>query len=338
MKRVLGIINLVERSHIGNLARMMERKGPLECHEEYLKKLSSERLSLHENESRQRKLAKEITSLSIESPERKKLIRVKSGLIRHARAIKSGQIPISSTRGSLTSKELKHIVLGQIKFLTGKNAKLKNMLIEEIENTPEINISKLKQIFSIFEQSKENIFDSIDRYIEYDIFNKPDYSKSKRVLEKQVSNTFRHYSALASVIYILIFVNERRQKRNKSGNIHVSNQKKGMRFEEECQIILRSSGYNVRRTRASGDFGVDLVVEFETFSCGIQCKDHAKPVGVAAIQEIEIGKRHYSLDYGVVVSTAGFTPPARELAANTRTLLIPPKGLQNLDVLIESLF
>ena len=73
-------------------------------------------------------------------------------------------------------------------------------------------------------------------------------------------------------------------------------------------------------------------------SCGIQCKNYSKPVGVSAVQEVESGRKYYSLDFAIVVAPSGFTPAARELAARSGILLVPPKALQNLDVLIHSLF
>ena len=47
----------------------------------------------------------------------------------------------------------------------------------------------------------------------------------------------------------------------------------GHDFEYYCADLLRNGGYqNVRVTRASGDFGVDILAERDGITYGIQCK------------------------------------------------------------------
>jgi SNF2 family DNA or RNA helicase len=93
----------------------------------------------------------------------------------------------------------------------------------------------------------------------------------------------------------------------------------GLQLEERCARILERRGWTVQRTPASHDGGVD-VIGTRTDEVGIeeviyvQCKDHARPVGVSVVREL-IG----ALPAGksirpVLASPAGATIGAGQLA------------------------
>jgi hypothetical protein len=104
----------------------------------------------------------------------------------------------------------------------------------------------------------------------------------------------------------------------------------GIQFEVDCQNLLSKNGYAVISTPASGDFGVDLVVERDELRYAVQCKNLYRPVGIKAVQEIVAGKKMHRCDFGVVVAPAGFTSAAHELAQEHRIALLLPADLVRL--------
>ena len=58
----------------------------------------------------------------------------------------------------------------------------------------------------------------------------------------------------------------------------------GVEFEQYCAELLRNRGFiDVKLTKASGDFGVDILAEKDGVTYAIQCKRYADPVGVKEI-------------------------------------------------------
>lgn len=99
------------------------------------------------------------------------------------------------------------------------------------------------------------------------------------------------------------------------------------RYEEYTKNILRSNGFKARKTRSSGDFGVDVLASKNGRSYAIQCKLYNRPVGTKAIQEIVSGRMHYRADYALVVSDNKFTEAAKSLARSTNVTLTHHKNL-----------
>ena len=139
---------------------------------------------------------------------------------------------------------------------------------------------------------------------------------------------------LGFIIYCLYidrkekFLHAKMLKRLESGfNPYMS----GEQYEIYCKYILKTSGWLVKETKASGDQGVDLIASNEIFrKVCIQCKRYSKPVGNKAIQEVFTGKTFYDGSRAVVVSNAGFTKSARNLAQKTDVYLISDTDLENL--------
>ena len=65
----------------------------------------------------------------------------------------------------------------------------------------------------------------------------------------------------------------------------------GQEFEYYCADLLKSQGFlEVEVTRASGDYGVDILAEKDGVTYAIQCKCYTAPVGVKAVQEAYAGQ------------------------------------------------
>lgn len=96
----------------------------------------------------------------------------------------------------------------------------------------------------------------------------------------------------------------------------------GADFEQFCGELLKKHGFiEVEVTKASGDFGVDILAEKDGVTYAIQCKRYAEPVGVKAIQEICAGRDYYDRMVGAVLTNQYFTAPAVDAAKKLKILL-----------------
>ena len=96
----------------------------------------------------------------------------------------------------------------------------------------------------------------------------------------------------------------------------------GRDFEHFCANLLRRKGFiEVEVTKASGDYGVDILAEKDGITYAIQCKCYAAPVGVSAVQEAYAGRDFYDKMVGVVMTNQYFTAPAVEAARKLKILL-----------------
>jgi len=110
-----------------------------------------------------------------------------------------------------------------------------------------------------------------------------------------------------------------RQKRKKPLPI---DEMTGLEFERYCADLLSQKGFvDVNVTKASGDYGVDILAEKDGVTYAIQCKRYQDPVGVKAIQEAFAGKEYYDKMVGAVLTNQYFTQPAVEAAKKLKILL-----------------
>ena len=112
------------------------------------------------------------------------------------------------------------------------------------------------------------------------------------------------------------------------------NNQKGIAFENQCMKILISKGWRVEETPKSGDQGIDLIASIEKYRLCIQCKDHKKPIGNKAVQEVSAGKKYWNGTHAILVSQSGYTKSAYKLAAANNVLLISTLELNKIVSLI----
>lgn len=105
----------------------------------------------------------------------------------------------------------------------------------------------------------------------------------------------------------------------------------GIEYEGHVSEALIALGYNAQLTATTGDFGADIIAEKDELRYAIQCKFHAKPAGVKAVQEAESSRKYYKCDFAVVVSRSGFTSAAEELARELRVFLLADQDLARLE-------
>ena len=118
---------------------------------------------------------------------------------------------------------------------------------------------------------------------------------------------------------------------NKTIKNNNQNYKKGIIFENNCMEILKNSGWNVKETPNTGDQGVDLIASIDNLRICIQCKNHKKPVGNNAVQEISAGKLYWKGTHAVLVSKSGFTKSAQKLAKANKVKLLNDFELKDLE-------
>lgn len=99
------------------------------------------------------------------------------------------------------------------------------------------------------------------------------------------------------------------------------------KYEDYIKTLLRNEGFVAKRTRGSGDFGVDVMARKNGTTFAIQCKLYNHTVGTKAVQEIVSGRIYYKADYAVVVSDNKFTDAAKQLARKSGVILAHHKNL-----------
>ncbi len=99
------------------------------------------------------------------------------------------------------------------------------------------------------------------------------------------------------------------------------------KYEEYIKTLLHNGGFVAKRTRSSGDYGVDVLATKGGASFAVQCKLFNRPVGVKAVQEVVSGRIFYKADYAIVVSNNSFTPAAQTLARKLDVTLVHHKNL-----------
>jgi restriction system protein len=100
-------------------------------------------------------------------------------------------------------------------------------------------------------------------------------------------------------------------------------------YECMCADILIANGWNARTTKASGDQGVDVIADCGGVRVVLQCKLYSNPVGNGAVQEIFAAMTHEMAHYAAVVTNAGYTSGARQLASTTNVALLHHDDLKN---------
>jgi HJR/Mrr/RecB family endonuclease len=96
----------------------------------------------------------------------------------------------------------------------------------------------------------------------------------------------------------------------------------GEQFEQRLAALFRAFGYSVSTTRATGDFGADLVLERDGTRTVVQAKRWDSCVGIEAVYEVVGAKAHYGAGEAVVVTNFLFTPAAVEAADDNGVALI----------------
>lgn len=116
----------------------------------------------------------------------------------------------------------------------------------------------------------------------------------------------------------------------KRANMAEIDMMKGIQFEHYLQQLFIMLGYQVKLTRASGDFGADLILIKDYTKIVVQAKRYTKNVGLKAVQEVYGAKKHYGANEAWVVTNSLYTKQAKELAYSNEVFLIDRHDLLTL--------
>lgn len=104
----------------------------------------------------------------------------------------------------------------------------------------------------------------------------------------------------------------------------------GETWERFLAAQFKRHGYRVEMTKASGDQGVDLIVQFDNVRLAIQAKGYLGSVGNSAVQEVVSGRLFYNCSHCAVIINSRFTKSARELAEKSNCILIDEDGVEHI--------
>lgn len=105
----------------------------------------------------------------------------------------------------------------------------------------------------------------------------------------------------------------------------------GEEFEDFCIDLLETNGFSdVRKTKQSGDHGIDILAEKDGVLYAIQCKCYSSNVGNAAVQQVYSGKGLYDADVAVVMTNSHFTRQAIADANRLRVRLWDREKLEEM--------
>ncbi|WP_201009049.1 restriction endonuclease [Paenibacillus glycanilyticus] len=168
------------------------------------------------------------------------------------------------------------------------------------------------------------------------IFYLRDYKKAKTLKEEKDSFEYKFATEVERLKQkinsqqyrlsrFLVTLKEKYEFEN--AEIENIDQYSGVEFEDYLAVLFQNDGYRVSRTPASGDDGVDLVIERNNLRVAVQCKRYSGNVSVSAIQEVYAGKDMYDCDEALVVTNSYFTAPAIKMAEKLNVALWNRKEL-----------
>lgn len=97
----------------------------------------------------------------------------------------------------------------------------------------------------------------------------------------------------------------------------------GIGFENFVKEFLGNIGLsNLKTTKASCDFGVDVIGTLISEKYVIQTKRYNRPVNLKSVQEVYAGSRYYNADFCMVITNNIFTEAAIQLANKCNCKLI----------------
>lgn len=100
-------------------------------------------------------------------------------------------------------------------------------------------------------------------------------------------------------------------------NLYDADEMEGHKFEAYIGSMFACIGFISLVTKGSGDQGVDVIVKTNRESYAIQTKCFQNCLSNKPVQEVAAGRMYYKCDYAVVITNAGFTEGAKELAIST---------------------
>lgn len=134
---------------------------------------------------------------------------------------------------------------------------------------------------------------------------------------------------IATIVLFMIFIltlviwwKTRAYRRLRKAGIKEIDEMSGEEFEQYLGNLFKKRGFKVFYTKASGDYGADLILEDREDIIAVQAKRYAGSVGVKAVQEIIGALKMYDATEAWVVTNSYFTKQAEKLADSNDVYLI----------------
>ena len=102
-------------------------------------------------------------------------------------------------------------------------------------------------------------------------------------------------------------------------------------YERYCAAEMRKAGWTASVTKTVGGQTIDVVAKKDHVRLLLKCTWYTRPVGSNVVQDIDAARGHEVGEIAAVVSNAGYTDAARQLAAANRVLLLHHADLQQID-------
>lgn len=97
----------------------------------------------------------------------------------------------------------------------------------------------------------------------------------------------------------------------------------GAEYESFVASYLADNGFrDIEMTKASGDYGVDILASKGGIRYAVQCKYYSSHVGISAVQQAAAGLAFYGCQRAMVVTNNSFTAAAKTLAEKNGVLLM----------------
>lgn len=97
----------------------------------------------------------------------------------------------------------------------------------------------------------------------------------------------------------------------------------GAEFEIFVAAVLKGCGFIIEKmTKTTGDYGADIIADFDGVRIAIQCKRYRSPVGVKAVQEVISAMKHYDCEEAIVITNSYFTKQAEILAKDNEVVTL----------------
>ena len=131
---------------------------------------------------------------------------------------------------------------------------------------------------------------------------------------------------LFPLVLFFLFKKQQEKKKNKDKiavfNMTQIDSLSGTDFENFLCELFEKLGYNVKTTKASHDYGADLLISKSGRLSIVQAKCYSKAVGIKAVQEIIGAKNHYGADEAIVATNNYFSKDAEVLAIENNVKLM----------------
>lgn len=199
--------------------------------------------------------------------------------------------------------------------------KFKN-LIERFDDTDEILNEIVKTPYI------NNRYENYDLLISYNFVKK---GKDKKNL--QINDLIKEYDRfIAKILEVEKKYEEEKKLEDYKKELLIDNddsyylisdidKMSGVDFEKFLIKLFSNMKYQCKHTKLSQDQGLDLIIEKDGETIGIQAKRYSSNVGNKAIQEVIAGSQFYKCNRCIVVTNSYFTKQAKELAQKTKVIL-----------------